>query len=98
MFDSDDHSRVKLEKINDDKYSDYINANYIDVSYKLNKGNIFYVNMLYLQGYKTPKAYIATQGPKPSTVNDFWRMIWQENIRYIVMVANVIEGGKVFKY
>lgn len=42
-----------------------------------------------------PKAYIATQGPKPKTVNDFWRMVWQENAKYIVMVANVNENGKV---
>lgn len=42
-----------------------------------------------------PKAYIATQGPKRNTVNDFWRMVWQENVKYIVMVANVDENGKV---
>lgn len=29
---TDDHSRVKLEKIQGDEYSDYINANFIDVS------------------------------------------------------------------
>ncbi|KAF5275049.1 hypothetical protein FQA39_LY06986 [Lamprigera yunnana] len=70
-----DHTRVKLEKIGNDEYSDYINANYIE-------------------GYNSTKAYIATQGPKPSTVNDFWRMVWQENVTHIIMVANVIEGGK----
>lgn len=48
-----------------------------------------------LQGFNIPKAYIATQGPKPKTVYDFWRMVWQENVKHIVMVANVIEGGKV---
>lgn len=41
------------------------------------------------------KAYIATQGPKPNTLNDFWRMIWQERVEHIIMIANVIEGGKV---
>ncbi|XP_049826654.1 receptor-type tyrosine-protein phosphatase epsilon-like isoform X1 [Aethina tumida] len=70
-----DHSRVKLEKIQGDEYSDYINANFID-------------------SYRTKKAYIATQGPKANTVNDFWRMIWQENVKHIVMVANLIEGQK----
>lgn len=29
---SDDHSRVKLEYLPDDPHSDYINADYIDVS------------------------------------------------------------------
>jgi hypothetical protein len=40
-------------------------------------------------------AYIATQGPKPLTVGDFWRMIWHEQVLLIVMVANVTENGKV---
>ncbi|GLV36278.1 Leukocyte-antigen-related-like [Carabus blaptoides fortunei] len=53
-----------------------------------------YINASYIHGYKQDKAYIATQGPKPTTVNDFWRMIWQEKVQYIVMLANVIEGGK----
>ena len=28
------------------------------------------------QGYRQKGAYIATQGPLPHTVNDFWRMVW----------------------
>lgn len=51
----------------------------------------------FLQAYNMNNAYIATQGPKPNTVNDFWRMIWQENVKYIVIVANVEENGKVKK-
>jgi protein tyrosine phosphatase len=48
-----------------------------------------------VQGYKRPKTYIATQGPKPQTVDDFWRMVWHEKVLLIVMVANVTENGKV---
>ena len=29
------------------------------------------------------------------TVVDFWRLIWQERPQCIVMVANVVEGGKI---
>lgn len=51
--------------------------------------------MFALQGYNTAKAYIATQGPKSNTVCDFWRMIWQENVQHIIMVANIYEEKKV---
>ncbi|KYN42233.1 Receptor-type tyrosine-protein phosphatase mu [Trachymyrmex septentrionalis] len=53
-----------------------------------------YINANYITGYKKDKHYIATQGPKPNTVIDFWRMIWQENVLIICMLANVVESGK----
>lgn len=60
------------------------------------KENITYkIKIFVLQGYNTAKAYIATQGPKSNTVCDFWRMIWQENVQHIIMVANIYEGKKV---
>ena len=40
--------------------------------------------------------YIATQGCVPDTVNDFWRMVYQENTRVIVMTTNEMERGKVW--
>ena len=39
--------------------------------------------------------YIATQGCLPATISDFWRMIWQERTKIIVMVTELIEMGKV---
>uniref|UniRef100_A0A673AXJ9 protein-tyrosine-phosphatase n=1 Tax=Sphaeramia orbicularis TaxID=375764 RepID=A0A673AXJ9_9TELE len=46
------------------------------------------------QGYNSNREYIATQGPLPSTVNDFWKMIWEQRVKGIVMVTNCTEGGK----
>lgn len=37
--------------------------------------------------------YIATQAPLENTVPDFWRMIWQENSKVIIMVTDLTENG-----
>ncbi|XP_062298054.1 receptor-type tyrosine-protein phosphatase H-like [Scomber scombrus] len=53
-----------------------------------------YINASYMPGYKNNREYIATQGPLPATVNDFWRMIWEQRVKGIVMVTNCTEGGR----
>lgn len=49
----------------------------------------------FLQGYKRPKEYIATQGPKPETCSDFWNMILQYKVEVIVMLTQLKEGEKL---
>ena len=34
-------------------------------------------------------------GPKENTVNDFWRLVWQQDITQVVMLTNLVERGKV---
>ena len=48
-----------------------------------------------LQGYKHRNAYITTQGPLETTVQDFWRMIWEFKSKVIVMLCQTQEDGKV---
>ncbi|MED6282067.1 hypothetical protein CHARACLAT_028134, partial [Characodon lateralis] len=53
-----------------------------------------YINASYIPGYNSNREYIATQCPLPSTVSDFWRMVWEEKVKRIVMVTNHIEAGR----
>lgn len=53
-----------------------------------------YINANYINGYHKPKAFICTQGPVEKTVNDFWRMVWQEEVCKLIMAANLVEDGK----
>ncbi|XP_054914100.1 receptor-type tyrosine-protein phosphatase H-like [Poeciliopsis prolifica] len=52
-----------------------------------------YINASYIPGYSSSREYIATQGPLPHTVADFWRMIWEQSVKRVVMVTNHIEAG-----
>lgn len=38
---------------------------------------------------------VLLSGPKEETVNDFWRMIWEQNTATIVMVTNLKERKEV---
>ncbi|XP_060034523.1 tyrosine-protein phosphatase non-receptor type 7 isoform X3 [Erinaceus europaeus] len=52
-----------------------------------------YINANYIRGYNgQEKVYIATQGPMPNTVSDFWEMVWQEEVPLIVMLTQLREG------
>ena len=50
---------------------------------------------LRMQGYHSEQEYIATQGPLEQTVEDFWRMVWEQNTATIIMLTNLVELGKV---
>ncbi len=79
-----DQSRVHL-KTDDDHliggYTDDMNNDYIHANF--------------VDGYKQKNAYISTQGPLDSTVEDFWRMVWQECVLVVAMTTKVIEQRRI---
>ena len=48
-----------------------------------------------MQGLNKDKEYIATQGFLPNSVDDFWKMAWEQKSPAIVMVTNLIENARV---
>ncbi|XP_067394396.1 receptor-type tyrosine-protein phosphatase C [Emydura macquarii macquarii] len=53
-----------------------------------------YINASHIDGFKEPRKYIAAQGPKDETTDDFWRMIWEQKATIIVMVTRCEEMNR----
>ncbi|XP_074661441.1 receptor-type tyrosine-protein phosphatase T-like isoform X2 [Tubulanus polymorphus] len=51
-----------------------------------------YVNANYIRGLTGHVICIACQAPLPSTINDHWRMIWQEKCPAIIVLTDLTEG------
>ncbi|XP_062403996.1 phosphatidylinositol phosphatase PTPRQ [Sardina pilchardus] len=54
-----------------------------------------YINASFISGYLCPNEFIATQGPLPGTVADFWRMIWETRTKTIAMLTQCFEKGRI---
>ncbi|KAL5021931.1 hypothetical protein ScPMuIL_001086 [Solemya velum] len=57
-----------------------------------NDPNSDYINANYIDSCESERDYIASQGPKPNTLEDTWRMVVQEKCGKIVMLTNLLEG------
>jgi protein tyrosine phosphatase len=55
-----------------------------------------YINAAYVDSPLAvgDRKIIAAQAPLPNTISDFWRMVAQEDVRMIVTVCKLKEGGR----
>ncbi|KAL5251017.1 hypothetical protein ACHWQZ_G016668 [Mnemiopsis leidyi] len=53
-----------------------------------------YINASYINSYHERDTFIATQGPKPNTIGDFWRMIFEKEVSTIVMLTPLVDRGR----
>lgn len=53
-----------------------------------------YLNASYMPGFNSPREFIVAQGPLHSTRDDFWRAVWEQNCRSIIMLTRCIEKGR----
>ncbi|KAF7797795.1 hypothetical protein EIP86_008999 [Pleurotus ostreatoroseus] len=60
-----------------------------------NAGGDDYMNASYVQPLGTTKRYIATQGPLEATFEDFWTLVWEQNVHVIVMLTREVESALV---
>ena len=53
-----------------------------------------YINANLVKSPSTGREYLLTQGPLPTTVDDFWLMVFQYNSSVIVMLCNCVENNR----
>ena len=70
--------------------------------YPVNSGGgddlLSYINANYIKSRVVERAYIAASAPTDVTVNDWWKMIWDENVPIIVMLTKLVEQGRCNSY
>ncbi|NWZ41169.1 PTPRV phosphatase, partial [Brachypodius atriceps] len=54
-----------------------------------------YINANFIPGYTSQQEFIATQGPLKKTIEDFWRLVWEQNVCNIIMLTVCMENGRV---
>ncbi|XP_072528639.1 tyrosine-protein phosphatase non-receptor type 12 isoform X2 [Salminus brasiliensis] len=86
----------KEENVKKNRYKDILPFDHsrVKVTLKTSNQDTDYINANFIKGIDGPEAYIATQGPLPNTVIDFWRMIWEYNVAVIVMACREFEMGR----
>ncbi|KAK8740307.1 hypothetical protein OTU49_002840, partial [Cherax quadricarinatus] len=51
-----------------------------------------YINATWLMGHQRLREFVLTQHPLPSTILDFWQMVWDHNAQTVVVLTSVDES------
>ncbi|KAK9611454.1 phosphotyrosine-specific ptp2-like protein [Aspergillus fumigatus] len=85
-----------IEKGNKNRYNNIYPFDHSRVRLQdVPSGGCDYVNANYMKAEYSNKRYIATQAPVPETFDDFWRVIWEQDVRIVVSLTAEIERGQV---
>ncbi|XP_054334303.1 tyrosine-protein phosphatase non-receptor type 18 isoform X14 [Pongo pygmaeus] len=84
------------ENVRKNRYKDVLPYDQTRVILSLlrEEGHSDYINGNFIRGVDGSLAYIATQGPLPHTLLDFWRLVWEFGVKVILMACREIENGR----
>ncbi|GMT28043.1 hypothetical protein PFISCL1PPCAC_19340, partial [Pristionchus fissidentatus] len=84
----------QLRNVEKNRYKDIVCLDHSRVILNDNEGKGDYIHANYIRGIPFVNEFLCTQGPLQHTIADFWRMAWEHNVGYIVMLCELVEQGK----
>ncbi|XP_069969954.1 receptor-type tyrosine-protein phosphatase F [Penaeus vannamei] len=54
-----------------------------------------YINANFIKDHAGRPGFVATQGPTEDTLDDFWRLVWEQKVYTVVMLTSLMEKGKL---
>lgn len=84
-----------VEKGGKNRYKDILPFEHARVRLHKESQSCDYVNASHIKSSMSNKRYIASQGPLPATFEDFWSVVWDQDVRVIVMLTAESEGGQL---
>ncbi|OQE13924.1 hypothetical protein PENFLA_c042G00893 [Penicillium flavigenum] len=85
-----------IEKGTKNRYNDIYPFDHSRVRLEgIPSGACDYVNANHISAELTNRKYIATQAPVPDTFDDFWRVVWEQDVRLLVSLTAEVERGQI---
>ncbi|KAL3469115.1 protein-tyrosine phosphatase-like protein [Aspergillus californicus] len=85
-----------IEKGTKNRYNDIYPYDHSRVKlHEISRGDCDYVNASFMKADFSDRYYIATQAPVPDTFADFWRVVWEQDVRLVVSLTAEVERGQI---